>query len=52
MLQLIYTSAPRLLEAGKTGFGTVARSRQLPQFLITYLERISTYDRGDASFFL
>ena len=46
MLQLIYTSAPRLLEAGKTGFGTVARSRQLPQFLITYLERISTYDRA------
>ncbi len=46
MLQLIYTSAPRLLEAGKTGFGTVARSRQLPQSLITYLERISTYDRS------
>lgn len=46
MLQLIYTSAPRLLEAGKTGFGTVARSRQLPQSVVNYLERISTFDRA------
>ena len=47
MYQLIYTSAPRLLEAGKTGFGTVARSRELPQPLVAYLERISSYDRSE-----
>ena len=47
MYQLIYTSAPRLLEAGKTGFGTVARSRELPQPLVAYLERISSYDRAE-----
>jgi len=29
--QLIYTSAPRLLEAGRSGFGTVARHRAIPQ---------------------
>ncbi len=45
MLQLIYTSAPRLLEAGKTGFGTIARSRQIPTPLVTHLERLSTFDR-------
>ena len=46
MYQLVYTSAPRLLEAGKTGFGTVARSRQLPQPLVSYLERLSGFDRA------
>lgn len=46
MQQLIYTSAPRLLEAGKTGFGTVARSRDLPRALVTHLERLSSFDRA------
>ena len=46
MLQLVYTSAPRLLEAGKTGFGTVARSRELPANLVSYLERLSSFDRS------
>lgn len=46
MLQLVYTSAPRLLEAGKTGFGTVARSRELPASLVAYLERLSSFDRS------
>ena len=45
MLQLIYTSAPKLLESGKSGFGTVAQSRQLPQALKGQLERISAFDR-------
>lgn len=45
MQQLIYTSAPRLLESGKTGFGTVSCSRGMPKPLISYLERISTFDR-------
>lgn len=45
MQQLIYTSAPRLLESGKTGFGTVSCSRGIPKPLISYLERISTFDR-------
>lgn len=48
MLQLIYTSAPRLLESGKSGFGTVAQSRQLPLPLKVQLERISSYDRDAA----
>ena len=45
MQQLLYTSAPKLLEAGKTGFGTLARSKEMPQPLVAYLERISTFDR-------
>lgn len=45
MLQLVYTSAPRLMEAGKTGFGTVACSRDLPGVLVSHLERLSTFDR-------
>ncbi len=44
--QLIYTSAPRLLDAGHTGFGTVARSRNLGPALKTALERISTFGRA------
>lgn len=46
MYQLIYTSAPRLLEAGKTGFGTLARSKDMPQPLVSYMERLSTFDRA------
>lgn len=45
MQQLIYTSAPKLLEAGKTGFGTLARSKEMPQPLVAFLERISAFDR-------
>ena len=45
MQQLLYTSAPKLLEAGKTGFGTLASSKEMPQPLVAYLERISTFDR-------
>ncbi len=43
--QLIYTSAPRLLEAGRSGFGTVARHRAIHPLLVTAIERDSQFDR-------
>lgn len=44
-LQLIYTSAPRLLEAGRTGFGTVARHRAVSGLLAAAVERFSQFAR-------
>lgn len=44
--QLIYTSAPRLLEAGRSGFGTVARHRQISPLLVSAIERASQFARG------
>lgn len=43
--QLIYTSAPRLFDDGKTGYGTVARSKGIGGTLVRLLERISQYPR-------
>ncbi|MGV3662957.1 MAG: hypothetical protein ACO1TE_22420 [Prosthecobacter sp.] len=43
--QLIYTSAPRLLEAGRTGFGTVARHRAVGGPLAAAVERLSQFAR-------
>jgi hypothetical protein len=43
--QLIYTSAPRLLEAGRSGFGTVARHRQIGPLLVSACERASQFAR-------
>lgn len=43
--QLIYTSAPRLLEAGRTGFGTVARHRAVSGMLASTVERFSQFAR-------
>ena len=43
--QLIYTSAPRLLEAGRSGFGTVARHRQISPLLVSAIERASQFAR-------
>jgi len=43
--QLIYTSAPRLLEAGRSGFGTIARHREIPPLLVATIERISQFAR-------
>ena len=43
--QLIYTSAPRLLEAGRTGFGTVARHRAVGGLLAAAVERFSQFAR-------
>ena len=43
--QLIYTSAPRLLEAGRSGFGSVARHRQISPLLVSAVERASQFSR-------
>lgn len=45
-LQLVYTSAPRLLEAGRTGFGTVARHRAAGGLLAAAVERVSQFGRS------
>jgi hypothetical protein len=41
--QLIYTSAPRGLHSGQSGFCTVARSADLREALVQRLEQISSY---------
>jgi hypothetical protein len=41
--QLIYTSAPRGLLSGQSGFCTVARSAELREALVNRLEQISSY---------
>ena len=43
--QLIYTSAPRSLEAGRSGFGTVARHRAISPLLVSAIERVSQFSR-------
>lgn len=43
--QLVYTSAPRLLGAGRTGFGTVARHRAVSGMLASSVERFSQFAR-------
>jgi hypothetical protein len=43
--QLIYTSAPRCLEAGRSGFGTVARHRGISPLLVSVIERASQFSR-------
>ena len=44
-LKLIYTSAPRLLQAGRSGFGTVAMSRGIPPQVVSSAERCSQFSR-------
>ncbi|MCH2062298.1 MAG: hypothetical protein MK194_01090, partial [Roseibacillus sp.] len=41
--QLIYTSARRLLQAGQSGFGTVARSKALTGLTVGSIERVSQF---------
>jgi hypothetical protein len=41
--QLVYTSASKLLDAGRSGFGTVARSKSLSPLLVSAIERVSQY---------
>lgn len=43
--QLLYTSAPRLLQVGQTGFGVVARHRQIPDRVVLSAERCSQFAR-------
>lgn len=47
--QLIYTSAPRGLVPGQSGYCTVARSRDLREALIPQLEKLSYYTPGALS---
>lgn len=42
--QLIYTSAPKSLTIGRTGFSVVARSKAMSDKLASAVERCSTYD--------
>jgi len=44
--QLVYTSSPRTLTPGQSGFGTVARTVDLRDALIQRLEQLSTYSPG------
>lgn len=44
--QLVYTSSARCLKAGQSGFGTVARHREIRDRLVEILERASSYERG------
>ena len=44
--QQIYTSAERGLVAGRSGFCTVARHREIPEFLSSEIERLCRYDRA------
>jgi hypothetical protein len=43
--KLIYTSASRLLQAGRSGFGTVAMTRNIPAQLAKSVERCSQFSR-------
>ncbi|MBE2180756.1 MAG: hypothetical protein IAE97_09820 [Chthoniobacterales bacterium] len=43
--RLIYTSASRLLQAGRSGFGTVARHRDIPPLVVEAAERSSQFSR-------
>jgi hypothetical protein len=45
--QLVYTSAPELLDAGRTGFGTVAKHEAIRPSLQMELERISQFSRKE-----
>jgi hypothetical protein len=45
--QLIYTSAPRLLQAGRTGFGTVAKHSSIRGALQSEIERFSQFSRQE-----
>jgi hypothetical protein len=46
---LIYSSARKLLAAGRTGFGTVARSRKISTLAVGAIERLSQFDRKRGS---
>lgn len=41
--QLVYTSAAKLLDAGRSGFGTVARSKSISPLLTSAIERVSQF---------
>ncbi|NQW99068.1 hypothetical protein HQ447_00310 [bacterium] len=41
--QLVYTSAAKLLDAGRSGYGTVARSKSLTPLVVSTIERVSQF---------
>lgn len=41
--QLVYTSAAKLLDAGRSGFGTVARAKAISPLLVSAIERVSQF---------
>ena len=41
--QLVYTSAAKLLDAGRSGFGTVARSKSINSLVVSTIERASQF---------
>jgi hypothetical protein len=41
--QLVYTSAAKLLDAGRSGFGTVARAKTISPLLVSAIERVSQF---------
>ena len=43
--RIVYTSAPRLLQAGRSGFGTVARHREIPPLAVEAAEKSSQFSR-------
>jgi len=45
--QLIYTSSPRLLQVGRTGFGTVAKHSAVRGALQSEIERFSQFSRQE-----
>jgi|GEM_PF-1979715 len=45
--QLIYTSAPRLLQAGRSGFGTVAKHPAIREALQREIEKFSQFSRQE-----
>ncbi len=49
--QLIYTSAPASLTLGRTGFSTIARTRDMPEKLAAAVERCGVYEIGSGEVF-
>ena len=41
--QLVYTSAAKLLDAGRSGYGTVARSKSITPLVVSAIERVSQF---------
>ncbi|MCX6879925.1 MAG: hypothetical protein NTW21_39900 [Verrucomicrobia bacterium] len=44
--QLVYTSATKLLDAGRSGLGTVARSKAIAPLVVSAIERVSQFDNS------
>ena len=47
--ELVYTSVPKGLKPGSYGFCTVACSKELPESVVSTLEKISGYRRVSQS---